>query len=297
MSRAPRALVRLWNRAGWILDLVVQAAKRFSRHRGDTLGAALAFNTLLALAPLLVVAVAVLAHLIGEGAARTEALSAVRQAVGPKGVDIVAGWLDVARETSSIATAVGTLLFLVGAARFVNALDVALDAVFEEPTLAEPPPSPWRHEVLQYLRDKGVHLAVSLGLGLWIAGSLGLRVAIETWWPKAWDPLLGVIRFGLSFGSLSLALAVMYHVLPPRRLAWSDVFFGATVTAGLQTLGAWALGLWFTRAQVGAGYGATGTVVAILVFLYLSAQVFVFGAELSAEILRRRWARAMRAGL
>jgi membrane protein len=294
---APRPLRRLWNRAGWIVDLVVQATKRFSRHRGDTLGAALAFNTLLALAPLLVVAVAVLAHIIGEGPARSETLYAVRQAVGPKGVDIVAGWLDVARETSSIATAVGTLLFLVGATRFVNALDVALDAVFEEPTLTEPPPSPWRHEVLQYMRDRGVHLVVSLGLGLWIATSLGMRVAIETWWPRSWAILLGPFRFGLSFGSLALALAVMYRVLPPRRLAWSDVFFGALVTAGLQTLGAWMLGLWFTRAQVGAGYGATGTVVAILVFLYSSAQVFVFGAELSAELLRRRWARAMRSGI
>jgi membrane protein len=297
VTRPPRPLLRLWNRAAWIGDLVVQASKRFSRHRGDTLGASLAFNTLLALAPLLVVAVAVLSRIIGEGAARNETLSAVRQAVGPKGVDIVAGWLDVAREASSIATAVGTLLFLVGAARFVNALDVSLDAVFEEPTLAEPPPAPWKHEVLRYLRDRGVHLAVSLGLGLWIAGSLGVRVAIEAWWPKAWDPALGMARFALSFGSLSLALAVMYRVLPPRKLAWSDVFFGAVVSATLQTLGAWMLGLWFTRAQVGAGYGATGTVVAILVFLYMSAQVFVFGAELSAEILRRRWARAMRSGL
>jgi membrane protein len=289
--------MRLWNRAAWIGDLVVQATKRFSRHRGDTLGASLAFNTLLALAPLLVVAVAVLSRIIGEGAARTETLSAVRQAVGPKGVDIVAGWLDVAREASSIATAVGTLLFLVGAARFVNALDVSLEAVFEEPTLAEPPPVPWKHEVLGYLRDRGVHLAVSLGLGLWIAASLGVRVAIEAWWPKAWDPALGVARFALSFGSLALALAVMYRVLPPRKLTWSDVFFGAVVSATLQTLGAWLLGLWFTRAQVGAGYGATGTVVAILVFLYSSAQVFVFGAELSAELLRRRWARAMRTGI
>lgn len=297
MTRAPRPLVRLWNRAVWIVDLVTQAAKRFSRHRGDTLGAALAFNTLLALAPLLVVAVAVLAHIIGEGLARTETLSAVRQAVGPKGVDIVAGWLDVARETSSIATVLGTLLFLVGAIRFVSALDVALEAVFEEPTLAEPPPLPWRHEILRYVRDRGIHLVVSLGLGLWIAVSLGLRVAIETWWPKAWDATLAVMRFGLSFGSLAMALAVMYRVLPPRRLAWSDVFFGAVVTAGLQTVGAWLLGLWFTRAQVGAGYGATGTVVAILVFLYSSSQVFVFGAELSAEILRRRWAQAMRTGI
>ncbi len=296
--RPPRQLLRLVaNRFVWLFDLIVQAVKRFTRHRGDTLGAALAFNTLLALAPLLVVAVAVLARVIGEGPARTEALAAVRQAIGPKGVDIAAGWLDAAREMSSIATAIGTLLFVIGASRFVDGLDVALDVVFEEPTLAEPTPVPWKHEVLHFMRDRAVHLAVSLGLGLWIAASLGLRVAMETWWPAAFSVGLGPARFVLSFGSLVLALAVMYRVLPHRKLAWADVLFGAIVTAGLQTLGAWLLGLWFTRASVGAGYGATGTVVAILIFLYSSSQVFVLGAELSAELLRRRWARAMRAAV
>jgi membrane protein len=91
-------------------------------------------------------------------------------------------------------------------------------------------------------------------------------------------------------------MAVMYRILPRRRLAWTDVLFGATVTAALQTVGISLLELWFTRASVGAGYGATGSIVAILVFLYASAQVFVFGAELSAVLLRRRWAQALRVG-
>jgi membrane protein len=297
MHRVSRSFRLVCGRVAWLVDIGTQAIKRFSRHRGDTLGAALAFNTLLALAPLLVVAVAVLARIIGEGPARTETLMAVRQAVGPKGVDIAAGWLDTAREMSSIATAIGTLLFVVGASRFVDGLDVALDVVFEEPTLAEPPPTPWKHEILHFIRDRALHLAVSLGLGLWIAVSLGIRVAMEALWPSSWSIGLSVAKLLLSFSSLVLALAVMYRVLPHRRLAWTDVLFGAVVTAGLQTLGAWLLGLWFTRAQVGAGYGATGTVVAILIFLYASSQVFVLGAELSAELLRRRWARTMRTAI
>jgi membrane protein len=297
MHRAPRYLLLAWNRVLWLGDIGVQAVKRFNRHRGDSLGAALAYNTLLALAPLLVIAVAVLAHVIGAGAARTQTLAAVRQAVGPKGVEIVANWLDVARSMSSIATAIGTGLFIFGASRFVDGLDVALDVVFEEPTLGEPESVPWKHEVLHFVRDRAVHVAVSLGLGLWIAASLAARVTMEAWWPASLGAGLTVAKFLLSFTSLVLALAVLYRVLPPRKMNWTDVLFGAIVTAALQTAGAWLLGLWFTRASVGAGYGATGTVVAILVFLYLSAQVFVLGAELSAELLRRRWARTMRAAL
>jgi membrane protein len=288
---------KLWARACWFVDVVTNAVKRFVRHRGDTLGAALAFKTLLALAPLLVVAVAVLAHVVGEGAARTEALGAVHQAIGARGVEIVGGWLDVARETSTIATFVGTALFVAGASRLVDGIDVALEVIFDEPPAAEPETLAWRHQLWANVRDRAIHLAITLGLGLWIAGSLAARVALTSLWPKSWGWNLELAQLVLSFGSLVFALAAMYRVLPHRRLAWTDVLFGAIVTASLQTVGLWLLELWFTRAAVGAGYGATGAVVAILVFLYLSSQVFILGAELSAELLRRRWASALRTAL
>jgi len=294
MPRSLQRARRLWSHASWLLDVGVQSYKRYDRHRGDTLAAALAFKTLLALAPLLVVAVAVLARIVGEGTARSEMLTAVRQAIGPKGVGIVSEWLDVAREMSSIATAVGTLLFLIGAERLVDGLDVALEVVFDEPTVAEAEVVPWRHELIRALRNHALRLGITLGLGLWIAASLAARVAMAAWWPSALSPMLYLGQLALSFGSLVLALAVLYHVLPHRRLAWTDVLFGAVVTAALQSVAVWMLELWFTRAAVGAGYGATGSVVAILVFLYLTSQVFVFGAELSAELLRRRWARLLR---
>jgi membrane protein len=292
--QARRISRRIYGSADWLLDVAVQALKRFVRHRGETLGASLAFKTLLAVAPLLVVAVAVLAQIIGAGRARAETLATVNSTLGPKAVEIVADWLDTARSMSSIATAVGTLLFVYGASRFVDGVDATLETVFEEPTVAPPAPLPWKMEILHELRDRAVHLAVTLGLMVWIAASLAARVAMATWWPSALSHVLELAQVLFSFVSLVFALAVMYRVLPQRRLAWSDVLLGATVTAVLQLGGAWMLEQWFTRVQVGTGYGATGTVVAILVFLYFTAQVFVLGAELSAEVLRRRWARVMR---
>ncbi len=264
---------------------------RFVRHRGDTLSAALAFQTLLALAPLLVVAVAVLAFAVGEGNARTEALGTVRKALGWKGAELVESWLDAARSMGTWATAIGTGLFLLGADRLVGELHVVIDVVFERPTEAL---RHFRHHAKDFLRQRLRGLIMTLGLGLWIAVSLLARFAMTAVWPEGGQGWSMVVQLLTISASLVGALAVLYRMLPVQKLAWRDVWIGAAVTALLQIVVSWLLELWITRSNVGAGYGATGAIIAILLWLYVSSLVFVFGAELSAVLLHRRWLRAGR---
>jgi membrane protein len=267
------------------ISVVKEAVDRFGKHHGDTLGAALAFQTLLALAPLLVVAVAILARILGEGEARVETLRAARQALGPRAQELVAGWIDAARAFSGTATAVGAVLFLYGAHRVVAQLDTALSVVLD---IEERPQPPWslRRRLLGTLKERLIALGVTLFLGVWIAVALAGRHFLIYVWPGA--EVYGAIEAVLSAAVMVPALALLYRVLPRDRLAWREAFLGGAITAALLTVGAALLEIWFRYGSAGAGYGATGSVVAVLIWLFLSAQIFLLGAEISAAAVRRR---------
>lgn len=270
------------------LEVVVDAGRHFGRHRCESLGSALAFKTLLAVTPLLVVAVAVLGFVLGDGPAGKAAIDTVREAVGPHAGDVVRRWITSARSFGTAATAIGVVLLLWGSSRLVAQLDVALHVVFD------PDDAPAGHPVAEALAKKLVSRLVAVGgtliLGAWIAASILSRLALASVMPDHF--FLEVARTLLGFVSLTVAVAVAYKLLPTRGLAMREALEGAAITSGLITLGTWILELWFRHVRIGSGYGAAGGLVVFLLWLYAAAQLLLFGAEVSAALQRRSGASA-----
>jgi membrane protein len=263
-------------------DVIADAARHFARHRCESLGSALAFKTLLAVTPLLVVAVAVLGFVLGDGEAAKAAIDTVRQAIGPHAGEIVKRWLASARTFGTAATAIGIVLVLWGSSRLVAQLDFALHIVFD---LEDAPAA---HPVAQAVMKKVLSRLAGVGwtllLGAWIAASILGRLALVYVTPD--HAILGLARTILGVASLTLAVAVAYKMLPSRGLSIRQALEGAAITSGLLTLGTWFLELWFRHVRVGSGYGAAGGLVVFLLWLYAAAQLFLFGAEVSAALRR-----------
>lgn len=276
------------------LALLGEAYTRFTRHGGDSLAAGVAFGMLLSMAPLLVVSVAVASVAVGDGSARHEVIDLVREGLGRQGADLVGDWVDQARAWSGTATAIGIAGFLVGAARLVGIIDAAFDAVFEAPRVA----LTFRQSLRSFFVTQATGLGVTLLAGLIVALSVLLRALSASALGVVDDaPItfaIGALRTVGSFGLLALALGILYRALPPVRLTREDVVEGAVVTALLLDGATWALSLLIERIDVAAPYGAAGAVVAALVWLFVAASLFLFGAEITAERAdRRRHARAL----
>jgi membrane protein len=273
----------------WTLELFVAAYHRLARHGGDGLAAGLAFGFLLSIAPLLLIVLAGLSLFVGEGAAHEGALALVRDGLGDRAAPLLASWIDEARAWSASATILGVVLFVYGSARLVGLIDAAFDAVFEVPH--EPPLSFWSG-IRRYVATQLVALGVTLVAGLLIMGSLLVRIAVPSFFGALDAGVVGGLwwsaRSALSFGMLFVSLALIYRVLPPRRLERGDVLEGAFVTSVALEI-AFAILRFITRhVDLGAAYGAAGTVVGTLIVLYVAAQLFLFGAEVTAELAHRR---------
>lgn len=288
----------MWRRIGALVRGIAAALgdawSSFRRHRGALLGAGLAFYTLLSLAPLLVVGVAIAGFVLGEGEARAQALGGVYDLLGPRGAAEVGAWMDTARAAASEATLIGALLFLYGASRMFVQLESALDAVWDAPVK--------EHETLV---DAARHIArqrlksflLMLGFGLVIAGSLVLQIVVEFVLEALLQAaggagstaaaLLRAAHLVFSLGVLTTGFALAFRRAPHRDVELRDTWLGAFVTAMLFSFGNSLLGLYVGHIDVGAAYGVAGSIVAVLVWLVFAGQIVLYGAELTRVVATR----------
>jgi membrane protein len=276
-----------WRSLGHVLQ---DAAAGFFNHQAQTLGAAIAYYTLFSLAPVLLVAIAVAGAAFGEEAARGEIFRQLAGLIGAGGAAAVQELLaSVQRHgQSGWGAALGVVLLLIGATTVFAELQAALDAVWRDTRLAarRGPPPPWR----SLLRARLLAFGVILGIGFLLVVSLLVSAALSAlggWWQvrlHGWQ-LAASLLHGLVSTGLSVALfAMLFRFLPSVRVPWRHVWLGALVTAGLFALGRWAIGWYIGTAAVDSGFGAAGSLVAVLVWVYGSAQVFLFGAELTRAV-------------
>lgn len=296
--------------------MLVEAASRFQRHHADTLAAALAFHVLLGTAPLLLVVVAVTGSWLGEGQARAEIATLAADLGGHRFRELVQDWLDAARVWSTQATAVGLVLFLYGSSRAFSHLDAILDIIFEidevqherfrsgtdagtsigEGTSLPAAPSTstsWRAAIRSYAHSTAVAFGFSLLAGTLMAAAIVAHAAFAVWAndQQGWLAVLGgALQYIVPFVAMYVVLLVVYAVLPAKRLTFGDAALGAAITTFSLTVGLALLSLWLGQQDLGP-YGAAGSVVAVLVWLMLSAQVVLYGAELTAVITDDRRAR------
>lgn len=276
------------------LDVLIAAYRRMDRHGGDGLAAGLAFGALVSAAPLLLVTLAVIARVLDDhDRARSLLDDSVGGALGPRAVELLGAGLDEVLAWSTTATWVGLVFFAFGATRLALLVDAAFEVIFELEDRAR--------RVGRLPGVLGVHLdalAVTLVGGLLVTLALLIRAGspLLTAWLRFAPPELAwlsaaandLVQLVVGFLALFVAVAIAYARLPPVQLERTEVLEGALLTsvlleAGLSLLH-W-LGEWL---ELGAAYGAASAFIATLLVLQWSAQVFIFGAEVTAERARQR---------
>ena len=244
------------------------------------------------MAPLLLIAISLAGLVFGADAARGEVFGELRGLLGSAGAAAVEQVLASLNWPAGgvLATLAGLGLMFVGATTVFAELQDAMDRIWRVPAATE---SGLRHVA----RTRLLSFALVLGVGLLLIVSLVLNAALaalEGGWASAlhgWSALLDGLDSATSWALPTLLFAMVYKGMPRVRIAWSDVWLGAVVTALLFQAGRRLIGLYLGHAAVTSGFGAAGSLVVVLVWVYYSAQIFLFGAELSAVIARRRSAR------
>ncbi len=258
---------------------------QFMEDNAPRLGAALAYYTVISLAPLLLVFVGVIGQVLGRDAARGEIVGQVEAAIGPEAADLVQQAIEAASQDNSglIATVVGVFALFIGATTVFANLNGSLNTIWGVE------PVPGEAGLLRQVRTFFVYrlftFAALLGIGFLLVVSLGVSAGIETAATYFADRLpvppaaLRLLNIALSLGVMTVLFAYIYRAIPDVRLAWRDVFSGAFITAVLFTLGKFLIGLYLGRSSVGSAYGAAGALIVLLVWIYYSAQIFFLGAE------------------
>jgi membrane protein len=264
-----------------IWALIKDAANGWSAHQASRIGAALAFYTVFSLGPILLLAVVVAGFFFGQGAARGEVHQQVSTLIGAKAAAEVQTLLLRAHRPAAgvVATAISVVTLLFSADVALVELKSGLDEIWS----VQPETRRW---YWRYLRSRLLSIGLILSLGFLLLASLIFSAALGAL--ATLSP--GIVIVGLvlrstnalmSFGLAVLLFATVYKVLPSVRLAWRDVVAGALITAVLFTVGKFAIGLYLGSSTVASTYGAAGSVIVVLLWVYYSAEVFLFGAELT----------------
>jgi membrane protein len=267
-----------------LLGMFKETASEWVNDRAPRLGASLAFYTLLSLAPLLVVIVAVAALVYGQEAARGQLVWQIQGLVGPDGARAIQGLVQGAYKpgTGVIATLLGFLTLAFGASSVVVELRDALNTIWHVPLDRG---NSGLSSIFLVVKERFYSFAMILGVGFLLLVSLVLNAwiaAMGKFFASALpipESLLHVTTFLISFLVITFLFAAIYKMLPEVRLQWSDVAVGASVTSLLFTIGKQLIGLYLGKTSFGSTYGAAGSLVIVLVWVYYSAQLFFLGAE------------------
>ncbi|MGA8028518.1 MAG: YihY/virulence factor BrkB family protein [Bryobacteraceae bacterium] len=262
------------------ISLAKQTYTKWSDHQAPRLGASVAFYSLLSLAPLLLLITALIALVFDQHRAQGALIGEARQLIGDRGADAVQSLLKSAQKPSSgiFATLVAFITLLFGASGVFTELRDALNLMWD----ARPPDAAgFMGMIKQRLFCFGMVLSVGFLLLISLFVSAALTYLGHSFGQLVPMPpaILQAINFAVSFAVVTALFALMFKYVPAAEISWRNVAVGALGTALLFTLGKFLLGLYLGKASVGSTYGAAGSLVAVIVWIYYSAQIFFFGAE------------------
>ena len=257
-----------------------ESFKSWLVHRGDSKGAALAFYTLFSMTPILLLAIVVAGYFFGAEAAQGEIIVQVQGLAGPNGAQAIQALLAAARDPASglVATLVASVLLLVGATSVFAELKDSLDELWG---IAKPRQSAF----MVILRTRLLSFGMVLVLAFLLLVSLIVSAALAVLERYAggilgnFATVLEVFSSFISFAVIACMFAIIYKTLPEAPLTWRDVWIGAAFTAGLFSLGKYAIGLYLGNSGVASSFGVAGSLIALLLWVYYSAQIFFLGAE------------------
>ena len=268
--------------------LLKEAASDWSHDKAPRLGAALAYYTVFSIVPLLVLFIAIIGLVFGQEAAQTTIMDQISTLIGERGAATIKEMIQKADEpaTGIVSSSIAVLTLLFGAAGFFGQLKDALDTVWG----IEPKEG---RGILGYIKDNLLSVVTVFGTGFLLLVSLIISAALAVVgkWFDNLLPLPEVALQGLnvllSFLIITGLFALIFKVLPDAHIAWPDVWMGAAITSALFTVGKFAIGLYLGKSNVATGFGAAGSLVIVLVWVYYSAQILLYGAEFTQVYANR----------
>ncbi|AFZ34018.1 ribonuclease BN [Stanieria cyanosphaera PCC 7437] len=271
-----------------IWRLLKETWQEWQDDNASRLAASLAYYTIFSLSPLLIIAISIAGAIFGEEAARGEIVGQIQGLVGTNGAEVIETAIQNANrpDISNIASTISIVVLLFGASGVFAELQEALNLIWE--VKARPQQGIWG-----FIRKRILSFSVVLGIGFLLLVSLiisavlsalsnylnGLVPGVELIWQ--------VVNFMISFVVTTILFALMYKFLPDVKIRWNDVWIGAIITSLLFSIGRFILGAYLGGGSFGSTYGAAGSLVIILAWVYYSTQILFFGAEFTQVYAKR----------
>jgi membrane protein len=269
---------------------VREAAADWVEDKATQMGAALAFYSVLSLAPLVVIALGIVSLFFDADAAGAQFMTQIQSMVGEEGAKAIGGMLASAEnqeQRGGIAAVLGIATLLFGASGVFGQLQEAMNTIWDVPPKTGA-------GIWGMIRSRFLSFAMVLGTGFLLLVSLllsafiaGFGQQVGRWWPGL-EAISHLANEAATFLVITLLFAMMFKLLPDAKVAWRDVWLGAVLTAILFTVGKLLIGLYLGKSAVGSSYGAAGSLVILLVWIYYSSQILFFGAELTHAMAEQR---------
>ena len=275
-----------------IWKLLSATYTKWTEDHAQGLGAALAFYTMFALSPLLLIVIAIAGLVFGQEAAEGQIIGQIQGLVGEDSAKAIQSMIEEAREPTSgiIASVLAIVMLLLGATGVFAQLQEALNTIWR--VEEQPGEGIWKT-----LKNRFISLMAVLGTGFLLlislvisAGLSAVGTTVEHSLPVP-EFLLQIINFVVSFAIITLLFAMIYKLLPDISIQWGDVWIGAIITSLFFTIGKFLIGVYLGKSDVGIAYGPAGSLVVILIWVYYASQIFLFGAEFTAVYAESRGTR------
>lgn len=288
----PRPYFRKATLASWY-GLFRAAATAWLADRAPSMGAAMAYYMVFSLAPVLILVIAIAGLVFGQAAAQGAIVAQLGDLMGVEGAAALQAMIASAGHTRAgiIATLIGAGTLLVASTAVFGELQASLNVIWKVQRS--------RQALAAAARERLLSLSLILALGFLLLVSLVLSAALSAFGDylngvfPGLSLILRVLHLALSFGLMSVLFGMIFKILPDTPVAWQDVWVGAMTTALLFSLGKYLIGLYIGSSNVASAYGAAGALVIILLWIYYSAQILLFGAEFTKACADRRQALAV----
>lgn len=261
--------------------LTKQSISSWSEDYAPSMGAALSYYTLFSIAPLLIIVISVAGLFFGADAVRGVIFAQLQSLMGPEGAKAIEEMLSAASDakTGGLAAIISAVGLLIGATTVFSELQSDLDRIWRAPARVK------SSGIWNLLRTRLLSFGLILAVAFLLTVSLITSAALATmgkWWGAwfgGWEALVYALDIVINLGLLTAIFALIYKMIPRVRVSWHDVWIGAAVTSLLFVLGKFLIGLYLGKSDMTSAFGAAGSMVLVMVWVYYSSQIFLFGAE------------------
>lgn len=286
------ALAHVKIKAFW--SLLKDSVSAWLQDRAPRMGAALSYYTVFSLSPLLIIVIAIAGLVLGREAVEGHIVEQIGGLIGEETGQAIQAMIESSRKpaTGIMSSVLGVMTLAIGASGVFAELQDSLNTIWKVQ------PKTKGSGVMKIITDRFLSFTMVLTIGFLLLVSLLVHAALAAFGKfmdglfPATEALLHVVSLVISFGVITLLFAMMFKMLPDINIPWRDVWIGAGMTALLFTIGKLLIGLYLGKSGIASPYGAAGSLIVMLVWVYYSAQIFLFGAEFTHAYANRYGSKA-----